>query len=101
MNRIVQDALTKAAASLRRFKKAAQDSRECGWELHPEEFFEPEDEAALESIEAAQAHLRGERNLFAQETIDDGALVDALALELDRARAEIKDLKIQLERAAA
>lgn len=90
-----QTALSLAEKRLKVFKKAAQDGKECGWTLQPEEFWEPEDEAALEAIEAAQAHMRGERNLFAQETIDDAALVDLLTVELARAQAEIRALKAQ------
>ena len=64
MSTLVQDALTAAERRLKIFKRAAQDGKEFGWELHPEEFWEPADDDALELIERAQAQERGERPLF-------------------------------------
>lgn len=66
----VQKALAVAANRLRVFKKAAQDARECDWTLDPSEFWEPEDDAALDLLETAMAQQRGERPLFPTADLD-------------------------------
>ena len=61
---IQQKALMAAEKRLKLFKRAAQDAKEIGWELKPEELWESDDDAALGLIESALADLRGEKNLF-------------------------------------
>jgi len=64
---ITMQALAAAEKRLKLFKRAAQDAKEYGWTLRPEELWEQDDDAALNLIERAQADAHGHRPLFCDE----------------------------------